>query len=228
LLKFFEMKSISLLLFLLICSLQSFTQTVKTKAEKMLAYTDSINNEILTEGEYRNYYLIHEVNLESNRRAIGKQYTNIKFYYRQFQDKVVESAGGVDFIDIKEPPIKVTVDYNISASVRYLYEYYFNRRSELMYVSSLEITDSCRKEFLFYEKGKLIFVRNCTLTSCNREKNPTVKNINEENIFLMANVNDISKDFNAVQLKEAKKKLANAQQYLTMFDQLLLIEKTDK
>jgi hypothetical protein len=222
------MKNISLLLFLLICSLQSFTQTVKTKAEKMLAYTDSINNEMALEGEYRNYYLIHEVKLESNRRAIGKQYTHIKFYYRQFQDKVVESGNSVDFIDIKEPPIKVTVEYNISASVKYLYEYYFNRQSELMYVSSLEITDSCRKEFLFFEKDKLFFCKKCKLTACNMENNPLVKNAIEENTFLMAEVKDISKDFSTEQLKEAKKKLANAQQYLTMFDQLLLIEKTDK
>jgi len=194
----------------------------------MLAYTDSINNEILGEGEYHNYYLIHEVKLESNRRAIGKQYTNIKFYYRQFKDKPVESGGSTDFADIKEPPIKVTVEYNISASVKYLYEYYFNRQSELMYVSSLEITDSCRKEYLFYEKGKLFYCKKCILTSCNLKNNPTDKNETEENTFLMTDVKDISKDFSADQLKVAKKKLANAQQYLTMFDQLLLIEKTDK
>ncbi|RPI17114.1 MAG: hypothetical protein EHM58_10375 [Ignavibacteriae bacterium] len=200
------MKKITLAL-LLCClfSFQVFSQN--SKQEKIDGYCSNLDSLIEFDKDIHTAYMVHSISFETNKRAIGKQYTTVKFYYPMPVDSIVETDKGTEFIYIYKSPVKITVEYNIAASQKNIIEYYFNKKGKLIlykYLSKGEY--GCNSINKYFEKNKLIREVVLKLSDCN-----------EENALVLQQ-NSVT----AVKIVE------NARTYLKMFDELVKLEQRDK
>jgi hypothetical protein len=151
------MKKINLALLIICCffSVQVFSQD--NKLEKIDSYCSNIDSIIRFDIESHTVYMVHSINFETNKRAIGKQYTTVKFYYPMPVDSVIESDKETSFIYVYKSPVKISVEYNIAASQQNIIDYYFNEKGKLLlykYLSKGEYVCSSIKKY--FDKNKII------------------------------------------------------------------------
>ncbi len=201
------MKKITLAL-LILCWLfpvQFFSQNKVT--EKTDYYCSSIDSLIANDLDLHVSFMEHSINLETNKRAIGKQYTTVKFYYPMPLDSVIESDTETEFIYVYKPPFKINVEYNIAASQKNVIDYYFNEKGKLIlykYLSKGEY--GCINLKKYFNKNKLIKDVNLKLTECNEDNSMTI----QQNSITEVRI------------------IENAKSYLKLFDILVKTEQLDK
>jgi hypothetical protein len=183
---------------------QLFSQSgVKEKIDRHVA---EINSSISDDGDFHDTYMVHEIKFETNKRAIGKQYTSVKFYYPFPIDSVVEADENTQFLYIYEPPVFVSVEYNIAAAQNNTFNYYFDEGSLVYYSYLSEGAYGNENEKYYFNKDKLV-----SFETHSAEKN-----------------NAKDKDFTENDLSSAEGILKKASEYKKMFDELVKLEDLDK
>ena len=176
--------------------------------EKINGYISQIDFGISYDEDFHDTYMVHEIKFETNKRAIGKQYTSVKFYYPMPGDSVVETNQGADlFFYVYKPPVKVSVQYNIAASQNNTMNYYFDEEGSLVfYHYTSEGAYGAENERYYFNKDELIKF----------ETHTPENNIIKE------------KDFTKHDLSLAENILKKAAEYRKMFDELVKLEDIDK
>ena len=189
--------------------------------QNIVEYCEDLDSRLNTDGAY----LVHTVKFETNRRAIGIQHTDVKFYYSHPNDSVIETENEIKFLYIYKPPLKVTVEYNIAASQNIFIEYYFGNEGNLiLYYMLTKGAYTCGEEKYFFKNNELLKVTSEPIENCvDKDGTPLVdftsgkyksyekdKNFTRHDLFLAGNIQ-----------KKAKK-------YLKMFDELVKFEQIDK
>jgi hypothetical protein len=183
---------------------QLFPQT--HNAEKIDQYVNEINKNISLDRDFHDAYMVHEIKFETNKRAIGKQFTSVKFYYPFPIDSVIEKDAGTDFLYIYKPPVCVSVQYNIAASQNNTFNYYFDEGSLVFYSYNSEGAYGNENEKYYFSKDELVSFETHT------PENNIIKD----------------KDFTRHDLFLAEGILKKASEYKKMFDQLVKLEDIDK
>ncbi len=182
---------------------QLFSQT--NYKEKIDRFVGEIDANISGDSDSHTMYMVHEIKFETNKRAIGKQYTSVKFYYPMPGDSVVESDAGTEFLYIYKPPVKVSVSYNVAASQDFVNNYYFDDTS-LVFCSFFSSGQyGALRERYYFDKGSLI-----------RYETHTPDN------------DYIKEEFRQFDLNAADKIVKRAQNYLKTFYELVKVEQLDK
>jgi hypothetical protein len=175
--------------------------------------------------EFEGGYLVHSARLETNRRAIGIQYTNVKYYYSYPGDSVIETENEVKFLYIYKPPLKVTVEYNIAASQNIFIEYYFGTEGNLIFYYMLtKGVYTCGEEKYFFKNDELLKVTSEPIENCvDKDGTPLID-------FTSGKYKSYEKDkdFTRHDLFLAGNILKKARKYLKMFDELVKLEEIDK
>jgi len=174
--------------------------------EKINGYISQIDSGISYNEDFHDNYMVHEIKFETNKRAIGKQYTSAKFYFPMPGDSVVETGERTDFLYIYKPPVRVSVQYNIAASQNNTMNYYFDKGSLVFYHYSSEGEYGAENEQYYFNKDELIKF----------ETHTPDNNIIKE------------KDFTKHDLFVAENILKKAAEYRKMFDELVKLEDIDK
>lgn len=174
--------------------------------EKINLYVAEIDSNISYDGDFHDAYMVHEIKFETNKRAIGKQYTSVKFYYPMPGDSVVETDAGTDFLYIYKPPVYISVNYNIAASQNNAFNYYFDEGSLVFYSYNSEGAYGNENEKYYFSKDEPISF----------ETHSAEKNIIKD------------KDFTKHDLFLATGILKKASEYQKMFDELVKLEDIDK
>lgn len=209
------MKKVILAILIFIIVIPCCLQAQNTKVDNIIKLCKSIDEKIGDEDVFSGY-LIHTIHLSSMRRAIGLQNTTVKFYYEQQSDTLIEEGENTRFVDIYKPPVKIMIEYNISASQNIKAEYYPNEKGKLIYYHYLSKgMYTSGEEFYYFENDKLIKIKSAELGSDN-EVLEKYKNFERE------------KEFTKDDLKKSKKILKNWDDYKKMFDQMIYVEKLDK
>ncbi len=197
-------KIISAVLYIIAAS-ASFSQSNNTEA--IDTYCTSIDSQIIEDADIHAAYMLHTINFETNKRAIGKQYTTVKYYYPFPIDSVVETDDRTHFLYIYKPPVYVSVQYNIAAAQDNTFNYYFDNEGGLVFYRYLsEGAYGAEKEQFYFNKNKLIKF----------ETHAADENIIKEN------------DFTEHDLSRAANVLKKASEYQEMFDELVKLEDIDK
>lgn len=171
------------------------------------SYCNNIDSLVGLDTDTHTAYMVHSINLETNKRAIGKQHTTIKFYYPMPLDSVIESEKGTEFIYIYKSPVKINVEYNIAASQKNVLDYYFNNKGKLVlfkYQSTGEY--GCLSMRKYFQNNKLKRDVTDKLTDCNAS---------DAMILQQNSITEV-------------KIINNAKAYLKMFNELVKIEQLDK
>ncbi len=209
------MKKVISALIILFVMVPVFLRAQNPKVDNIIKYCKGIDEKIGEDDGYSGYF-IHTINLKTNRRAIGLQVTEIKFYYEQQGDTLIEKGDMTEFLDIYKPPVKVKVDYNIAASQNITIEYYPNDKGKLIYYHYLTKGAYTKgEEFYYFENEKPIKIKSVELES-EYEVLEKYKDYNKE------------KDFTKENLKKSKEIVNNWNDYKKMFDQMIYTEKIDK
>jgi hypothetical protein len=201
------MKKITLAL-LILCWLfpvQFFSQNKVT--EKTDNYCSGIDSLIANDLNLHVAFMVHSIDLETNKRAIGRQYTTVKFFYPMPLDSVIESEKETEFIYVYKPPFKINVEYNIAASQKNVIDYYFNEKGKLIlykYLSKGEY--GCIGLTKYFDKNKLIKDANLKLSDCIEDNAMTMQQNSVTEVKI----------------------LDNAKAYLKMFNKLVRFEQLDK
>lgn len=177
------------------------------KYRKIEKYCNKVDSIINLDSDIHTAYMVHSINFETNKRAIGKQNTTVKFYYPMPIDSVVESEKGTDFIYIYKPPAKISVEYNIAASQNIVISYYFNEKGKLLlywYQSKGEY--GCVDTKKYFDKNKLIRESELKLPDCNSSD----AEVKQKNSFTEVRILD------------------NVKTYIKMFNELIKTEQLDK
>lgn len=201
------MKKNTIALFIVCCffSFQVFSQG--NKPGKIDSYCNNIDSIISSDYDTHTAYMVHSVNFETNKRAIGKQYTTIRFYYPMPLDSVIETEKETSFIYVYKSPVKINVEYNIAASRKNTIDYYFNDKGKLILYKYLsEGENGCISLKKYFNKNKLIKDAVLKLPGCNEG-------------------NDIDLHRNPITEKNI---IENAKAYLKLFDTLVNAEQSDK
>lgn len=183
---------------------QLFSQSVYK--EKINTYVSEIDSGISYDIDFHDSYMVHEIKFETNKRAIGKQFTTVKYYYPFPIDSVVEAGEKTEFIYIYKPPVKVIVEYNIAAAQNNTFNYYYDNGSLIYYSYLSEGAYGNENEKYYFNKDELVSF----------EIHTADDNINREGAFTEQ---DISR---------AKTVLKKASEYKKMFDKLVKLEDIDK
>jgi hypothetical protein len=199
------MQKVYLIIVLLFTSLSVKAQTAKITEIDNLA--DKIDSNISSDADFHDMYMVHEIKFETNKRAIGKQYTSVKFYYPMPGDSVVESDAGTDFLYIYKQPVLVSVQYNIAASQNNTFNYYFDDSGELMLYQYLSAgAYGSESSDFYFNKGELLMFQTHTPDN----NTIRVKDFTRHDLFVAGNIS-----------KRAK-------EYKKMFDDLVKLEDIDK
>lgn len=102
-----------------------FCQKNEEKIKPVFNYADSLDNIIMDFDSIPGNIMSNTVSIMRNERAIGMQYTKITFFYMQKEDSLVDSGNEVLFYPVYNPPVKITIEYNIAASQNVNISYYF-------------------------------------------------------------------------------------------------------
>jgi hypothetical protein len=199
------MKKVIIILCFILSSSHLFAQI--NSVESIDNYTAKIDSIISYDADFHTAYMVHSINFETNIRAIGKQYTTVKFYFPMPPDSVIETENDVQFLYIYKPPVKVSVEYNIAASQNNKINYYFDNSGNLVFYNYIsEGAYGSEKEQYYFVKDELAkFVIQTTEGTTGKEKDFT-----RHDLFLSGNVQ-----------KKAK-------EYKKMFDELVKLEEVDK
>lgn len=175
--------------------------------ESIEKYTAKIDSLISSDADFHTEYMVHSINFETNIRAIGKQYTTVKFYFPMPPDSVIETENDVQFLYIYNPPLKISVEYNIAASQNNKINYYFDDSGYLVFYSYLsEGAYGSSKEQYYFVKDELVkFISQTVDGTTGREKDFT-----RHDLFLSGKIQ-----------KKAK-------EYKKMFEELVKLEEIDK
>jgi hypothetical protein len=176
-----------------------------------------IDSIIMFDADIHTSFMVHSINFETNKRAIGKQFTNIMFYYPMPMDSVVESDKGTEFLYIYKPPVKVEVKYNIAASQDISIDYYFDEKGKLVFYHTISTgAYDCSGEKYYFAKGKLL-----------KRISYSINNWRESNQEIVENsVKD--RDFTKNDLFLAGKIIKKSKKYIKMFNRLVELEGVDK
>jgi len=174
--------------------------------EKINMYVAEIDSNISYNGDFHDTYMVHEIKFETNKRAIGKQYTSVMFYYPFPIDSVVEAGENTEFLYVYKPPVLVSVEYNIAAAQNNTFNYYFDNGSLLYYSYLSEGAYGNENEKYYFNKDGLVSF----------EIHSAGKNIVKE------------KDFTKNDLSLASGILKKASEYQKMFNELVKLEDIDK
>jgi hypothetical protein len=190
------------------CFILSVSQLISQthNSEKIDQYVNEINKNISYDGNFHDAYMIHEIKFETNKRAIGKQYTSVKFYYPFPIDSVVEAEENTQFLYIYKPPVFISVEYNIAAAQNNTFNYYFNNGSLVSYSYLSEGAYGIENEKYYFNKNKLIKF----------ETHASDNNIIKE------------EGFSEQDLSRAANILKKASEYQKNFDELVKLEDIDK
>jgi hypothetical protein len=152
-------------------------------------------------------YRTHYLELNTMQAAIGLQTTKVAFRYSAYQSDPEEYPDKLDYT-----LAKISVDYNISDGMEYHTEYLFDENQNLIfYYRKAEGQWENYQYRYYFNKGKLIKV--------------IIKSINE--MGLKIDYTNI-KDFKEKDIKYAHECFANADEYLSFFNQMINIEQIDK
>ena len=202
--------------FVLLFALTSILYSQNLKIQKINKFCEDLDEQIDLEESARNYIMIHEINFESNVRAIGKQYTSIKFFYTQPQDTLIEKNGSEIFKDIYKFPLKIMVDYNVAMSRKVSVDYYPDEKGDLIYYHYITIGAYYNgEEFIYFENGIPVKMQY------------KVANIEHNELYDLMNY-DKDSDFSAVDINKCKTILKNWNNYKKIFEQIIFAEKIDK
>jgi hypothetical protein len=194
----------------------SFLYSQNKKVEDIREFCEELDGMIDLEESGRNYIMIHEINFESNLRAIGKQYTSIKFFYTQQQDTLIEKGDASVFLDIYKPPVKVTTDYNIAMSQKVFVDYYPDESGNLIFYRRLTTGAFMNgEEFIYFENDSPVNMKYKT------------ENIENNDLYNLMNY-DKSSDFTQADIKRCKTILQNWNDYKKIFERIVFAEKIDK
>lgn len=183
---------------------QLFSQSgVKEKIDRHVA---EINSSISDDGDFHDTYMVHEIKFETNKRAIGKQFTSVKFYYPFPIDSVVEADENTQFLYIYKPPVFVSVEYNIAAAQNNTFNYYFDEGSLIYYSYISEGAYGNENEKYYFNKNELIKFETHT---------------NDDNIIK-------GEVFTEQDMSRAANILKKASEYQKMFNELVKLEDIDK
>lgn len=211
------MKKFLVFLIVLLVTLPLYLHSQNTKVDDIINHCKSVDEKIgEDENSYGSGFWVHTIKFTSNRRAIGLQITTVKFYYEQQGDTLIEKDGSTVFLDIYNPPVKITVDYNIAASQNVKVEYYPDQKGKLIfyhYISKGMYTSG--EELFYFENDKPIKIKSSELNS-ESEVIEKFKNYEKE------------KNFSKEDLRKCKKIIKNWSDYRKMFDKMIYIEKLDK
>ncbi len=175
--------------------------------------------------EFEGVYLVHSIKFETNRRAIGIQYTEVKFYYPYPGDSVIENENGVQFLYLYKPPVKVKIEYNIAASQNILIEYYFGSKSNLIFYYMLtKGAYTCGEEKYFFNKDELLKIVKEPIENCVDKDGKLLTDFVEGKYRSYMK----EKDFTRHDLLLSGNIQKNAKMYLKMFDELVKLEEIDK
>ena len=211
------MKKYYYFILLVVLAFSSHLHSQNSKMEKVINTCKEIDSKIAEEGEYRNFIMIHSINFESNVRAIGKQNTNIKFYYKQPGDSVVEKSNETQFIDLYKSPIKIIIEYNIAASQKININYYLNESGNLIYYHYISKGAYGNEDKEYYFEGKQFLLFEIKKSSDSSDKvEVQYKDFVESGIT--------TKDEEALCLSIIQK----ADDYKKLFEQIIYAEKIDK
>lgn len=209
------MKKVISALIILFVMFPALLHAQNAKVDNIIKYCKGIDEKIGEDDSFSGYF-IHTINLKTNRRAIGLQVTEIKFYYEQQGDTLIEKGDMTEFLDIYKPPVKVKVDYNIAASQNITIEYYPNDKGKLIYYHYLTKGAYTKgEEFYYFENEKPVKIKSVELES-EYEVLEKYKDYNKE------------KDFTKEDLKKSKEIVKNWNDYKKVFDQMIYTEKIDK
>ena len=198
------MKKVIIIFCFILAASQLFSQSSYT--EKIDQYVNEINKNISFDEGIHDTYMLHEIKFETNKRAIGKQYTSVKFYYPFPIDSVVEADENTQFLYIYKPPVFVSVEYNIAAAQNNTFNYYFNKGSLIYYSYVSEGAYGNENEKYYFNKDKLVSFETHTAD----ESITKQKNFTDHDLYVSGNT-----------LKRAAK-------YLKIFDELVKLEDIDK
>lgn len=155
--------------------------------------------------------LHHEIAFKTLVPGIGFQFTTVRFYYEFLQD---DETGET----LESPLIKVTLDYMIAASVSIYIEYVFNDAEELIFHYLKAEGMECGEKRFYFDQEKLIKVK--------------VNSLGEECIESGAGYiyedYERTKDFSIEDYAKAKKIVKKARGYTEFFDEMQMIEQSDK
>jgi hypothetical protein len=188
----------------ILASASVFAQT--NKIAEIDRLTDEIDTNISLDADFHTMYMVHSINFETNKRAIGKQYTTVKFYYPMPGDSVIESDAGTDFLYVYKPPVLVSVEYNIAASQNNNINYYFDEGSLVLYHYYSEGEYGSENERYYFNKDELVKFETHTAD----ENTIKEKDFTRHDLFLAGNISK------------------NAKEYKKMFDRLVKLEQIDK
>jgi hypothetical protein len=174
--------------------------------EKINGYISQIDFGISYDEDFHDTYMVHEIKFETNKRAIGKQYTSVKFYYPFPIDSVVEADENTQFLYIYKPPVFVSVEYNIAAAQNNTFNYYFNKGSLIYYSYVSEGAYGNENEKYYFSKNDLIKFETHT---------------NDDYIIK-------EESFTEQDMSRATNILEKASEYRKMFDELVKLEDIDK
>ena len=183
---------------------QLFSQSGYT--EKIDLYVNEINKNISSNDGIHDTYMVHEIKFETNKRAIGKQYTSVKFYYPFPIDSVVEADENTQFLYIYKPPVFVSVEYNIAAAQNNTFNYYFDEGSLIYYSYVSEGAYGNENEKYYFSKNDLIKFE----THTNDDYIIKEESFTEQDMSRAANI------------------LKKASEYQKMFNELVKLEDIDK
>ena len=129
------MRIIFIAVVILISAVQVFSQI--NKVEAIEYYCSQIDSMMMLDSDIHTAFMVHSISFETNKRAIGKQFTNVRFYYPMPIDSVAETDKGSEFLYIYKPPFKVEVKYSIAASQDNSIDYYLDEEGKLVFYRSI-------------------------------------------------------------------------------------------
>lgn len=180
-------------------------------------YVDKLNSDIASEnGGYGNYFT-HKINFESIVRAIGRQNTEVKFYYTQPEEEALEGGNHLEFKLKYLPPPKITVNYNIAASQDVAIEYYYRKGNLVLYHCISKGAYYCVEEKYYFENEKLIKIKVTSLAECKDKETLETRTPFER-----------TDNFSKTDLKVSGKYMRNSVEYKKIFYNLVELEKLDK
>lgn len=197
------MKKIIITICFIVIAPLLFSQTYIGKIDQ---YVSEINKNISLDEDFHDNYMVHEIKFETNKRAIGKQYTSVKFYYPFPIDSVVETENRTDFLYIYKPPVCISVQYNIAAAQNNTFNYYFDDGSLVYYSYLSEGAYGNENEKYYFNKDELISFETHAA---------------DDNIIK-------AEGFTERDMSQAANILKKASEYQKMFNELVKLEDKDK
>jgi hypothetical protein len=214
------MKKLALSVFvLMVIALNIYPQS--NDVQNIVEYCEDLDIRLNTDGGC----LIHTIKFETNRRAIGIQNTEVKFYYSHPYDSVFESENEVKFLYIYKPPLKVTVEYNIAASQNISIEYYFGTEGNLIFYYMLtKGVYTCGEEKYFFKNDELLKLTSEPIENCVDKDGIPLTDFTEGKYKSYMK----EKDFTRHDLFLAGNVQKKAKEYIKMFNELVKFEQIDK